>query len=79
MSAVSKRVENCIRAKLQHRFFPKVLRLVNESRMHNVPDGAETHFKVVVVSEAFAGVPLIKVLNERRRAKRVPLSLPNLR
>jgi len=60
MSAASKCVENCIRAKLQNRFDPKVLRLVNESHMHNVPEGAETHFKVVVVSKLFAGVPLIK-------------------
>lgn len=28
--------------------------------MHNVPKGAETHFKVVVVSEQFEGLPSIK-------------------
>ena len=28
--------------------------------MHNVPRGSETHFKVVMVAEAFEGVPLIK-------------------
>lgn len=27
--------------------------------MHDVPDGAETHFKVVVVAEVFAGKPLV--------------------
>ncbi|RHY30878.1 hypothetical protein DYB32_003948 [Aphanomyces invadans] len=28
--------------------------------MHNVPKGSETHFKVVVVSAAFEGKPLIQ-------------------
>lgn len=64
MSAVpSKRlVESCMRAKLQKRFNPTVLRLINESFMHNVPEGSETHFKVVVVSDEFDGMPLIKVI-----------------
>lgn len=31
------------------------LEVQNESHGHNVPDGAESHFKVVAVSEAFAG------------------------
>jgi hypothetical protein len=29
--------------------------------MHNVPPGSETHFKVVVVSDKFDNLPLIKV------------------
>nr|CAH7765619.1 unnamed protein product [Callosobruchus chinensis] len=28
--------------------------------MHNVPKGAETHFKVVVVSDKFDNTPLLK-------------------
>ena len=35
--------------------------------MHNVPKGSETHFKVLVVSEAFEGKPLIarhRMVNE---------------
>ncbi|MCL4104021.1 UNVERIFIED_CONTAM: hypothetical protein GTU68_034883 [Idotea baltica] len=35
---------------------PLVLDVVNESHQHNVPANSETHFKVVVVSEQFAGV-----------------------
>jgi BolA protein len=31
----------------------------NESGNHNVADGAESHFRVVLVAEAFSGVPLI--------------------
>ena len=30
-----------------------ILQVINESYMHNVPKGSETHFKVVVVSEQF--------------------------
>ena len=33
--------------------------LENESFMHNVPDGAQSHFKVTVVSDAFEGKRLI--------------------
>lgn len=31
------------------------LEVVNESHMHNVPKNSETHFRLVVVSGAFAG------------------------
>ena len=30
--------------------------VVNESHMHSVPPNSETHFKVVLVSEAFEGL-----------------------
>jgi BolA protein len=36
------------------------MQVINESFMHNVPKGAETHFKVVVVSDTFTDVALIK-------------------
>lgn len=39
---------------------PLHLEVINESHMHNVPPGSETHFKVVVVSEAFAGKRLVQ-------------------
>lgn len=35
------------------------LEVVNESGSHNVPPGSETHFKVVLVSAAFAGERLL--------------------
>ena len=38
---------------------PVHLEVVNESGNHNVPDGAETHFKVVVVAPAFEGERLL--------------------
>ncbi|MBK5967514.1 MULTISPECIES: BolA family protein [Thiorhodovibrio] len=39
---------------------PEHLAVIDESHMHAVPAGAESHFKLVVVSEAFAGESLIK-------------------
>lgn len=43
---------------------PIHLEVINESYMHNVPTGSETHFKVLVISERFVDVPLIKVINK---------------
>ena len=44
-----------IEEKLTAAFAPTLLVVENESSMHSVPKGSETHFKVVVVSDAFAG------------------------
>ena len=38
---------------------PVHLDVVNESHMHNVPEGSESHFKVTVVSEHFEGKNLV--------------------
>lgn len=46
--------ENII-AKLSDAFAPAHLEVVNESGGHNVPPGSETHFKVVIVCDAFEG------------------------
>lgn len=56
-----KPIETSIRKKLKQTFLPTHMDVLNESYMHNVPKGAETHFKVVVVSDKFADLPLIKV------------------
>ncbi|XP_069123404.1 bolA-like protein DDB_G0274169 isoform X2 [Argopecten irradians] len=55
-----KPVENSIMKKLSERLAPQHLEVINESYMHNVPKGSETHFKVVVISDQFQSVPLIK-------------------
>ena len=34
---------------------PQHLDVVNESHQHNVPPGSESHFKVVIVADAFSG------------------------
>ena len=49
-------VEASIVAKLQSAFAPSHLEVLNESHMHSVPKNSETHFKVTMVSERFAGV-----------------------
>lgn len=54
-------VEETIRKKLTETLKPVHLDIFNESYMHNVPPGSETHFKVVVVSDKFHNMPLIKV------------------
>ncbi|NKB78104.1 MAG: BolA/IbaG family iron-sulfur metabolism protein [Gammaproteobacteria bacterium] len=38
---------------------PDYLDVVNESYMHNVPEGSESHFKVTVVSGEFEGKMLL--------------------
>lgn len=38
---------------------PTFLEVVNESHMHSVPPGSESHFKVVIVSPRFEGLPLV--------------------
>ncbi|XP_046580659.1 DNA-binding transcriptional regulator BolA-like isoform X1 [Haliotis rubra] len=59
--AVNERpVETSIKKKLADAFQPEVLEVINESHMHNVPKGSESHFKVLVVSEKFSNQPLIK-------------------
>ncbi|XP_055615590.1 bolA-like protein DDB_G0274169 isoform X2 [Toxorhynchites rutilus septentrionalis] len=57
---MEKPIENAIRDGLAAELAPMHLEIINESYMHNVPKGAETHFKVLVVSEQFDGLPLIK-------------------
>lgn len=49
-------VETRIREKLTAALSPVHLEVENESYKHSVPSGSETHFKVVVVSERFAGL-----------------------
>ena len=49
-----------IEQKLNRELQPIHLQVINETHMHNVPEDAESHFKVIVVSEQFDGLPLIK-------------------
>ena len=36
------------------------LKIINESFMHNVPEGSESHFKVVIVSQDFLNLTMIQ-------------------
>jgi stress-induced morphogen len=47
-----KPVESAIRSNLET-LAPLYCEVINESYMHNVPEGSESHFKVVLVSEQF--------------------------
>ena len=47
-------VQAIIEQKLTNDFNPLHLEVVNESGNHNVPEGSESHFKVIVVSSVFA-------------------------
>jgi BolA protein len=49
-----------VEEKLRTALEPTHLEVVNESHMHAVPKGAETHFKVVVVSSRFEGLSAVK-------------------
>lgn len=47
---------NAIEQVVSRVFEPQHLELVNESYMHSVPAGSESHFKLVLVSEQFSGL-----------------------
>ncbi len=49
-----------IESKLRDALSPDRLEVVNESGMHNVAPGSETHFRVFVVSAAFDGQTLVR-------------------
>ncbi|MBK1716933.1 BolA family protein [Thiocystis violacea] len=49
-----------IEEKIQEALQPMYLDVVDESYMHAVPPDAESHFKVLVVSETFIDVPLVE-------------------
>lgn len=53
------KVQKIIEEKLKTTFSPVHLEVKNESYMHNVPEGAESHFKVTIVSPQFEGQRLI--------------------
>ena len=52
-------IERTIVEKIEKDLAPVHLEIKNESGMHSVPPGSETHFKVLVVSSAFEGLGLV--------------------
>lgn len=61
MEAASARpVETSIRTKLTRALSPEHLEVLNESHMHAVPPGSESHFRVLVVSSRFDGLSLLQ-------------------
>jgi BolA protein len=53
-------VQENVELHLRDKLAPEHLEVVNESHMHSVAKGSETHFKVVIVSRQFEGVPAVK-------------------
>lgn len=53
-------VESAIRTKLTQALQPEHLEVLNESHMHAVPPGSESHFRVLVVSPRFDGLSLLQ-------------------
>jgi len=59
-------MQSIIEEKLQI-FDPEHLEVLNESFMHNVPEGSELHFKVTIVSKIFENKMLVtrhRLVNE---------------
>ena len=56
MTSVTSSLEETLRTALQ----PLHLEIRNESYKHKGPKDAESHFQVIIVSEQFDNVPLIK-------------------
>ncbi len=52
-------IQETIESKLTEALAPHYLEIINESSMHNVPPGSESHFKVIVVSDQFKDKRLI--------------------
>ena len=53
-------IQDTIKKTLIKDFNPSVLKIVNESYMHSVPRNAETHFKLVIVSDFFMNLSQVK-------------------
>ncbi len=53
-------LETLLKTALTEALSPLVLEIDNESHGHNVPKNSETHFRVMLVSEAFVGLNRVK-------------------
>lgn len=53
-------VQSQIEKKLKDQFQPEHLEVLNESHMHSVPPGSETHFRVFIVSSKFENLSRVK-------------------
>ena len=53
-------IQQTIEQKIQDALAPIRLDVINESHMHNVPPGSESHFKLVIVCPAFETLSLVQ-------------------
>jgi len=49
-----------IESKIVATLAPAHLEVINESHMHSVPPGSESHFKLVIVADRFSGLSLVR-------------------
>jgi BolA protein len=49
-----------IETKIMAELSPEHLEVIDESHMHSVPPGAQSHFKLIIVSEKFGDEPLLR-------------------
>ena len=52
--------QQTIEEKLNAALQPTHLEVLDESHMHSVPPGSESHFKITLVAKQFIDLPLIK-------------------
>lgn len=52
-------MQQTITSKLEKALSPEHLEVINESHMHNVAEGSESHFKLIIVSDEFKNKMLI--------------------
>ena len=57
---MEKIIESQIIDIINDKLSPSVLNIINESFMHNVPTGSESHFKLIVVSDVFKDLTNVK-------------------
>ncbi|NKB46462.1 MAG: BolA/IbaG family iron-sulfur metabolism protein [Legionellales bacterium] len=53
-------IHHRIQQTLTSAFHPTHLEVINESNQHNVPAGSQSHFKVILVADQFAGLSPVK-------------------
>lgn len=53
-------MQRTIETKISASLKPRHLEVANESHMHSVPPGSESHFKLVIVSDAFDTLTLVQ-------------------
>jgi BolA protein len=49
-------MQSTIETKIVNALSPAHLEVLNESHMHNVPPGSESHFKLIIVTDEFSGL-----------------------
>lgn len=54
------KIQNRLQNKLTDHFQPAFMEIVNESHQHNVPEGSESHFKIVIATAAFNSLTAVK-------------------